>query len=405
MSYFSHARKIAVAVITATGLSLAGNTLVFADPPEVVIKGAGKALKLNNPVRFEGTARDPQGINEIFGTIQNAETERFITQDGGSSRNAGKARMEFKFTKSIATRWVSQSFELPKGNYIFRIRVKDSEDHLSPIMEVPFTATGAGGPALAAAPAAKSAAPRTAIQFPKNGAELTEASAFNGIAKDDQSVNSVIATIMDTKSGQFLTPNGKFSRAGQFNLRTIRGKNAQWTIPKVDLPPGDYLLSVKAIDNNGQEGQWSQSKFTIAQAATPVVAVAGGAAAKAANGMAYCSNNGSDADGDGFGWQNQASCVVKGSKADTHPTCASSASDPDGDGFGWENEKSCIVVTHCKSTNSDPDGDGFGWENQRSCIVLDTKSSTRFPSCANGAASDPDGDGFGWENNATCKVN
>ena len=92
MSYFSHARKIAVAVITTTGLSLAGNTLVFADPPEVVIKGAGKALKLNNPVRFEGTARDPQGINEIFGTIQNAETERFITQDGGSSRNAGKAR-------------------------------------------------------------------------------------------------------------------------------------------------------------------------------------------------------------------------------------------------------------------------------------------------------------------------
>ena len=164
------------------------------------------------------------------------------------------------------------------------------------------------------------------------------------------------------------------------------------------------------MDNNGQEGQWVQTQFSVAGATqqatinanpTPVQPASG---ALAANGMAYCGNRGLDADGDGFGWQNQASCVVRGSKADKHPTCASSASDPDGDGYGWENEKSCIVVVHCASAASDPDGDGFGWENQRSCVVLNQANATGFRKCANGRASDPDGDGYGWENNATCLV-
>ena len=216
---------------------------------------------------------------------------------------------------------------------------------------------------------------------------------------------------MNKANGTFLTSNGKFARSGEFKLRTIKGKNAQWSTPEVQLPPGNYLLSVKAVDNSGQDGQWAQSNFTIvsnAQAATaaaPVVApTAVAAGAKAANGLAYCNGNGLDADGDGFGWQNNASCVVVGSKADTHPTCASSSSDPDGDGYGWENEKSCIVVVHCQSGNSDADGDGFGWENNRSCIVLKQNNNSRFPVCARGVASDPDGDGYGWENNNTCLV-
>jgi len=59
---------------------------------------------------------------------------------------------------------------------------------------------------------------------------------------------------------------------------------------------------------------------------------------------------------------------------------------------------------HCQSGDSDADGDGFGWENNRSCIVLKQTSNSRFPACAKGAASDPDGDGYGWENNNTCLV-
>ncbi|MFF0204271.1 cellulase family glycosylhydrolase [Streptomyces sp. NPDC005017] len=77
----------------------------------------------------------------------------------------------------------------------------------------------------------------------------------------------------------------------------------------------------------------------------------------APNGYPYCVNgSASDPDGDGWGWENSASCVVRGSAADTggspgggtapngYPYCVNgSASDPDGDGWGWENNRSCVV--------------------------------------------------------------
>ncbi len=111
------------------------------------------------------------------------------------------------------------------------------------------------------------------------------------------------------------------------------------------------------------------------------------------------------------------------------PTCSSPASDFDGDGWGWENNASCLVDTadtptvttppgirRCTSSNSDPDGDGWGWENNASCIVSSTPASNpgttapinpptqnQRPLCLS-SASDPDGDGYGWENNQTCLV-
>ncbi|OKK13478.1 cellulase family glycosylhydrolase [Streptomyces sp. CB02400] len=74
----------------------------------------------------------------------------------------------------------------------------------------------------------------------------------------------------------------------------------------------------------------------------------------APNGYPYCVNgSSSDPDGDGWGWENSRSCVVRGSAADTgsagtapngYPYCVNgSSSDPDGDGWGWENSRSCVV--------------------------------------------------------------
>ncbi|MEU7298454.1 carbohydrate-binding domain-containing protein, partial [Streptomyces exfoliatus] len=62
---------------------------------------------------------------------------------------------------------------------------------------------------------------------------------------------------------------------------------------------------------------------------------------------------------------------------------------------------------------SDPDGDGWGWENSRSCVVRGSAADTGtgggtapngYPYCAAGSASDPDGDGWGWENSRSCVV-
>lgn len=84
------------------------------------------------------------------------------------------------------------------------------------------------------------------------------------------------------------------------------------------------------------------------------------------------------------------------------PTCVSANSDPDGDGFGWENSATCIVAPgsiltppaesttpaeetastseptparpDCLRADSDPDGDGFGWENNQTCLVTDAST-------------------------------
>ncbi|MFJ8659667.1 cellulase family glycosylhydrolase [Streptomyces sp. NPDC093795] len=79
----------------------------------------------------------------------------------------------------------------------------------------------------------------------------------------------------------------------------------------------------------------------------------------APNGYPYCANGGStDPDGDGWGWENQRSCVVRGSAADT------------GSGGGNTGGTAPNGYPYCMNGGStDPDGDGWGWENQRSCVV------------------------------------
>jgi len=316
MSLTNRLCRTSLPVVAAISLaaSLVSTTALAANsPPEVVVSGAeAGTMRFASPVTIQGTARDQHGIKTIYGTIQVIASKKYITQQGQLSDQP--SRLEFKYAKSEATRWASPTFNLPKGEYLFNIRVEDGKSMISPLMQVPFMVTASN---MVAAPA-------------KN--------------------------------------------------RIVRSTQNQ---PKP-----------------------AQQPAAVAQTPVKTAAVANVAkGGMAANGMAYCAAGAAaDPDKDGFGWENNTSCVVAGSRADTHPNCASAASDPDGDGYGWENEKSCIVVTHCASAASDPDGDGFGWENNKSCIVIKEASKSRFARCAQGAASDPDGDGYGWENNKTCLV-
>jgi len=65
----------------------------------------------------------------------------------------------------------------------------------------------------------------------------------------------------------------------------------------------------------------------------------------------------------------------------------------------------------CQYGMSDPDGDGWGWENEQSCIVTDAtqrefsapENTADYPTC-NHSISDPDGDSWGLENGQLCQV-
>lgn len=61
----------------------------------------------------------------------------------------------------------------------------------------------------------------------------------------------------------------------------------------------------------------------------------------------------------------------------------------------------------CVSNDSDADGDGYGWENFATCLVTpsdDAPVDNHRPVCANGDETDPDDDGWGWENGRSCIV-
>ncbi len=81
------------------------------------------------------------------------------------------------------------------------------------------------------------------------------------------------------------------------------------------------------------------------------------------------------------------------------PVCASETSDSDGDGYGWENERSCIVTGSDADSVCEDRGDfPWGWNErtQSSCILgVQTEPS---------ACVDTDGDGWGWNGISTCII-
>lgn len=85
--------------------------------------------------------------------------------------------------------------------------------------------------------------------------------------------------------------------------------------------------------------------------------------------------------------------------AQSFPVCEYRTSDTDGDGFGWENRATCIVSEDSQNDNAqqvcvDEDGDGWGWNGSQFCAV-------EADSCVD---SPPLGDGWGWNGVASCRL-
>lgn len=78
----------------------------------------------------------------------------------------------------------------------------------------------------------------------------------------------------------------------------------------------------------------------------------------------YCTNRDSDLDGDGWGWENNRSCRVSTNSLSVFDTKKSTSSTIPGPVVSANR-----AVNYCDNRDSDPDGDGWGWENNRSCLV------------------------------------
>jgi len=115
-----------------------------------------------------------------------------------------------------------------------------------------------------------------------------------------------------------------------------------------------------------------------------------------------CTSGNSDTDGDGWGWEDNASCLVS---VGNDLTCV----DTDGDGWGWDGVKSCLITASEETTELpvteaaaciDTDGDGWGWNGVSSCLVLIEETTTDETV----ACVDSDGDGYGWDGTKTCNI-
>jgi hypothetical protein len=60
------------------------------------------------------------------------------------------------------------------------------------------------------------------------------------------------------------------------------------------------------------------------------------------------------------------------------------------------------VCVSCAS--ADRNGDGWGWENNASCRLGSWCLVPQYPPCQHCASADSNGDGWGWENGASCVV-
>lgn len=122
-----------------------------------------------------------------------------------------------------------------------------------------------------------------------------------------------------------------------------------------------------------------------------------------------------DTDGDGYGWNSRATCLVDSSNdsslddsAIDNPACI----DSDGDGYGWNGSATCLIEAANPETDNsssseciDTDGDGWGWDGSASCLVggmNDIDDEDNPPTI--GECIDSDGDGWGWDGVASCFI-
>ena len=147
------------------------------------------------------------------------------------------------------------------------------------------------------------------------------------------------------------------------------------------------------------------------------------------DGFATCSNAGVDEDGDGYGWENNQTCIVTNNTAQAPaPTAPAETAQPVAVAPAQQvapiNNPS-VGFPVCSTASVDDDGDGYGWENNQTCVVTTDAApipgvtaqpvapvqqvapannpQAGFPVCST-AGADEDGDGYGWENNQTCLV-
>jgi hypothetical protein len=126
------------------------------------------------------------------------------------------------------------------------------------------------------------------------------------------------------------------------------------------------------------------------------VAVAG-----TCGGYPLCASAASKTTSDGWGWENSASCIVVGSEAHVQK-CNGRSSSSSSSSLGR-----CNGYLLCASASSRTTGDGWGWENSATCIVRNSQAhiqqcNGRDAATSTGGTGRGSGSGSGGSTSAVC---
>ena len=199
-----------------------------------------------NSLRIDlgGTASDDNGVAEVAIGVLDTRTNQWLQRDGSQDLTPDPFFATLSSPQGRQTDW-SYRFTAPApGTYFFFVSAIDTAGQ---------AVSGDLRGSLHAYPGDD--LPAAVIATPVDGASVTNGRiSANGSATDDGTLAAVEILIQNIDTGQFVRSDGSFGAAQWIDTSITNpgGDRTNWAYSTPVLPDAQYLVQVRAVDNNGQ---------------------------------------------------------------------------------------------------------------------------------------------------------
>lgn len=229
------------------------------DPPDTDITSLGSYEQdfPDNDLAFDGTATDDNGVDGVYVTIFDTDTNLYVQSDGtpGSTRELLPVTVDDPGAPS--TTW-SYSRTLPDGNYRISAWAQDTADQYD------LSDSGSRCTCLIFP---RDADPTTQLNTPVDGAPITGGRVVaGGRVFDAEAVVGVQVLIRNTATNQGPRINGTLGSPQWVSgfLTNPGGPGSDFQYTSIPLPAGSYLVRVRAVDSVGKVDQsYEQVNVTL----------------------------------------------------------------------------------------------------------------------------------------------
>ena len=196
-------------------------------------------------IDISGTAADDRGVGQVTVGVFNTELSRWLQPDGSYERFPTPFLANLSNQGGANTNWTLQFTAPTTGEYQFYVRAVDTAGQAASARQFGSLRAFPGD-----------ATPEVVVTQPNNGITITgNRISVTGSATDDNSVTDVEVRIRNQATRQWVRANGSFGNAQWLDasLTNIGRSRTNWDYFSPVLPDGEYLVQVRARDNNNQD--------------------------------------------------------------------------------------------------------------------------------------------------------